>query len=126
MPRQLLILLLACTLPVFSVHSAPPDLQPLPEIPPPPVPEHPAESTLPPPTGLDPDDDLEPEVSIIKRDDSVVHEYRMNGQLYMIKVIPGVGYPYYLFDSNGDGTLDARRDNLDPGLVVPSWMIYRW
>ena len=128
MPRQLLILLLACTLPVLTVipaQSAPPDLQPLPEIPPPPVPEHAAESIPPPPTGL-PDGDLEPEVSIIKRDDSVVHEYRMNGQLYMIKVIPSIGYPYYLFDSNGDGTLDARRDNLDPGLVVPSWMIYRW
>ncbi len=128
MPRQLLILLLACTLPVLPVipaQSAPPDLQPLPEIPPPPVPEHAAESIPPPPTGL-PDGDLEPEVSIIKRDDSVVHEYRMNGQLYMIKVIPSIGYPYYLFDSNGDGTLNARRDNLDPGLVVPSWMIYRW
>ena len=128
MPRQLLILLLACALPVLPVmpvQSAPPDLQPLPEIPPPPVPEHAAESRPPPPTGL-PDGDLEPEVSIIKRDDSVVHEYRMNGLLYMIKVIPSVGWPYYLFDSNGDGTLDARRDNLDPGLVVPSWMIYRW
>ena len=125
MPRQLFILLLACVLPALPALAAPPELQPLPEIPPPPVPEQ-AADYIPPPTGLYPDDDLEPEVSIIKRDDSVVHEYRMNGQLYMIKVIPNRGYPYYLFDSNGDGTLDAQRDNLDPGLVVPSWMIYRW
>ena len=52
--------------------------------------------------------DLEPEVSIIKRDDAVVHEYRMNGQLYMIKIEPVVGPPYYLFDSNGDGNNRAR------------------
>ena len=83
MHRQLLILLLAGALPMFPalpVQSAPPDLQPLPEIPPPPVPAQAAEYVPPPPTGL-PDGDLEPEVSIIKRDDSVVHEYRMNGQL---------------------------------------------
>ena len=72
------------------------------------------------------DDELEPEVSIIKRDDAVVTEYRMNGQLYMIKVVPVVGPPYYLIDSTGDGSLNMRRNDLDPGLVVPSWMIFRW
>ena len=77
-------------------------------------------------SGVDVDDSLEPEVSIIKRDDAVVQEYRMNGVLYMVKVITVVGPPYYLFDSNGDGSLNIRRNELDPGLVVPSWMIFRW
>ncbi|HSG10851.1 MAG TPA: DUF2782 domain-containing protein [Gammaproteobacteria bacterium] len=81
--------------------------------------------TVLPTDGLE-DDELEPQVNIIRRDDAVVHEYRMNGTLYMIKVIPVVGPAYYLIDSNGDGTLNARRSELDPGLVVPSWMIFRW
>jgi hypothetical protein len=88
--------------------------------PPPPLPE----AAIPPSIGVD--EDLQPEVSIIKRDDAEVHEYRLNGELYMVKVIPVVGPPYYLLDSNGDGDLDARRSELDPAFVVPSWMIFRW
>jgi len=72
------------------------------------------------------EEELEPEVRIIQRKEGVIHEYRINGQLYMVKVVPTRGYPYYLVDSNGDGTLDARNNDLDPGLVVPRWMIYRW
>lgn len=101
----------------FAVRAeTTPEVQPVPA---PPV-------TAPPSSGVDVDDGLEPEVSIIKRDDAVVQEYRMNGVLYMVKVIPAVGPPYYLFDSNGDGSLNIRRNELDPGLVVPSWMIFRW
>jgi len=44
----------------------------------------------------------------------------------MVKIIPVVGPAYYLIDSNGDGALNIRRNELDPGLVVPSWMIFRW
>lgn len=75
-------------------------------------------------TGVD--EELEPEVSIIKRDDAVVTEYRMNGQLYMVKIVPVAGPPYYLIDTTGDGSLNVRRTELDPGLVVPNWMIFRW
>lgn len=96
--------------------EAPPTVQ---EVPEPPV-------TVMPSAGVDTDEELEPEVSIIQRDDAEVREYRMNGQLYMVKVVPVVGPPYYLFDSNGDGTLDIRRNELDPGLVVPHWMIFKW
>ncbi len=88
--------------------------------PPPPVPE----ATLPPSIGVD--EGLQPEVSIIKRDDAEIHEYRLNGALYMIKVIPVVGPAYYLIDTTGDGDLNSRRNELDPAFVVPSWMILRW
>jgi hypothetical protein len=36
-----------------------------------------------------------------------VEEYRMNGVLYMVKVTPTVGPPYYLIDTTGDGNLNA-------------------
>jgi hypothetical protein len=79
-----------------------------------------------PPPSIGIDDEMEPEVRIIKRDDAVIEEYRMNGELYMIKVKPSIGPPYYLIDSTGDGELNARRSELDPAFVVPSWMIFRW
>lgn len=111
--KKLFILL--ALLPFAAQAETPPEVQPMPA---PPV-------TAPPSSGLDVDDGLEPEVSIIKRDDAVVHEYRMNGVLYMVKVIPVAGPPYYLIDSKGDGNL-IRHSEIDPGLVVPSWMIFRW
>ncbi|MGB5261177.1 MAG: DUF2782 domain-containing protein [Gammaproteobacteria bacterium] len=99
----------------FTAHAEPPpQVEQAPEPP----------SSLPSTAGVN--DELEPEVSIIKRDDAVVTEYRMNGQLYMVKIVPVVGPPYYLMDTTGDGSLNLRRNELDPGLVVPSWMIFRW
>ena len=72
------------------------------------------------------DDAFEPEVRIIKRKGEVVTEYRVNGQLYMVKVVPAKGLPYYLVDQDGDGSLDSPGDQLDPMLVVPRWVIHRW
>ena len=98
-----------------AMAEAPPALEPLPD-----------EASLPPPTGMVDEELMEPEVTITKRDDAVVHEYRMNGQLYMVKVIPVKGYPYYLMDSDGDGSLESRYNQIDPALMVPRWMIFRW
>lgn len=110
---------LTCTLALCCLLS-PAAAEPPPEVQ---VPETP-EVTIAPSTGVN--EELEPEVRIIKRDDAEVEEYRLNGQLYMIRVTPVVGPPYYLYDTTGDGTLDSRRSELDPGLVVPRWMIFRW
>lgn len=51
-----------------------------------------------------------------------VIEYRANGRLYMVKVIPKVGKPYYLIDQKGDGTF-ARQESLDSGMRPPMWVI---
>ncbi|MDH3888632.1 MAG: DUF2782 domain-containing protein [Gammaproteobacteria bacterium] len=115
MLNRLALLLLVTALPVQAVP--PPDLEPLPELPPPAV------ETPPAPTGLA-DEDLEPEVKIIKRDDAVIHEYRSGGRLYMVKVIPTRGYPYYLYDADGNGSLESRQDRLEP--VIPRWVIHSW
>lgn len=121
MTKYLLVLLLANPLTLLAARQTPPaDLQPLPEVPPPP-----AEYIPPPPTGLA-DEDLEPEVRIIKRGDAVIQEYRINGRLYMVRVEPRFGPPYYLFDRDGNGSLESRRLPLEPAPVVPNWMIHRW
>jgi len=69
---------------------------------------------------------VEPEVNIIKRKDKTVSEYRLNGRLYMVKITPKVGKPYYLIDRDGDGDLETRRSDLDPVLHAPQWVIFSW
>ncbi len=63
-----------------------------------------------------------PEVIITQLADTTVEEYRANGRLYMIKITPKHGVPYYLVDERGDGKF-ARQESLDSGLRVPRWVI---
>ncbi|CAH1385640.1 DUF2782 domain-containing protein [Candidatus Nitrotoga sp. M5] len=65
------------------------------------------------------------EVTTIKTTEQTVEEYRVGGRLYMIKVIPKVGLPYYLVDDSGDGTF-SHYQNLGPGSVPPRWIIHRF
>ena len=53
----------------------------------------------------------------------VIHEYRVAGQLRVIKVVPFRGPTYYIVDSNGDGRIDPR----DGGEAPVSWFqLYGW
>lgn len=67
-----------------------------------------------------------PEVTIIQRDDASIEEYRIGGQLYMIKVTPRKGIPYYLVDTDGDGRLDSRRSEMAEDMMIPRWTLFRW
>jgi len=71
---------------------------------------------------------LQPEVNIIQRIDKTIEEYRINGHLYKIKIIPKVGPPYYLIDRDGDGLFETQRvgDELGPDLAIPQWVLLRW
>ncbi len=71
------------------------------------------------------DQELQPEVTIIRRGKDVVEEYRVGGRLYMVKITPSKGLPYYLVDSDGDGSLETRRNELDNPEVV-KWRIFSW
>ena len=53
-----------------------------------------------------------------------VQEYRVSGQLRMVKVTPARGAAYYLYDSDGDGRLDKSKDNVDVSPVY--WKLYGW
>lgn len=70
--------------------------------------------------------ELEAQVTIIRRADEMIKEYRINGILTMIKVIPDFGPAYYLIDSNGDGVLESSNFMLDPNSRVPQWVLFRW
>ncbi len=94
-----------------QAQTRPPNLQPVPEPPPP-------------PKGYELDSALEPQITIVKRGNETVEEYRMGGRLYMMKVTPaGGGTPYYLVDHTGDGKF-ARQSPHDTGLRPPMWLIH--
>ncbi|MFN9153203.1 MAG: DUF2782 domain-containing protein [bacterium] len=97
-----------------AAQQRPSNLEPLPDIPPP----------LPATLQLAPG--VEPEIRIIRRDKETVEEFRVGGQLYMMRVTPvGGGTPYYLVDYFGDGNF-ARTATYDSGVRVPMWVIRSW
>lgn len=89
----------------------PANLQPLEEIPPPAM-------------SKDGDAVDEPEVTIVKKKGETVEEYRINGQLYMMKVTPDHGVPYYLHKEDQDGGWVNSGPN--PPLVIPKWTLFRF
>ena len=44
----------------------------------------------------------------------VVTEYRVDGRLRALKVVPSRGPTYYLYDRDGDGVVDGERDGVSP------------
>jgi hypothetical protein len=86
-------------------------------------PEAPAKAEPPPPPPITMDRGIdEPQVNIIKQTEQTIEEYRVGGRLYMIKITPKQGAPYYLVDDRGDGKF-ARQESLDSGFRVPRWII---
>ena len=67
----------------------------------------------------------EPAVTITKETGQTIEEYRVGGRLYMIKITPAHGKPYYLVDDRGDGKF-VRQETLDNGFRVPQWIIHRF
>jgi len=80
---------------------------------------------LPPPPAIDNNADDEPEVTITKQTEQTIEEYRVGGKLYMIKITPKVGKPYYLVDERGDGKF-TRQESLDSGVRPPRWVIHNF
>ena len=108
--RRFIPLLLLCALPAFADQAAVPSgLQPLPE---PPAP----------PPGYEPDSALEPQVTITKRGEDKVEEFRIHGKLYMMKITPPHGVPYFLIDDKGTGQF-VRQGEVSPGILVPMWLL---
>ena len=110
----LLLALPLLTQPILAQEKAklPSGLQPVPEPPPP-------------PPGYEPTPGLEPEVTITTRGEDKAEEFRVGGKLYMIKVTPKYGVPYYLVDDKGNGGF-TRMDNPDTGLRVPQWVLIQF
>lgn len=68
-------------------------------------------------------EDGEPDVRIYHQDETTYYEYRINGELREIKVVPAVGKPYYLVPSEGHGEMVRFEEST---LLIPKWIIFRW
>jgi Protein of unknown function (DUF2782) len=68
----------------------------------------------------------EPEVTIVQRKDAKVEEYRLNGRLYMVKVIPFIGPVYYYVDHDGDGLMESKINGRGTVPRAPQWVILSW
>lgn len=97
----------------FADDPPPADLAPVPE--PPELPKQ-----------VQDDEPMEPDITIIRKEKKTIQEFRKNGKLYMVKIIPDVGPPYYFIDTDGDGKLDVRKNDMDRGLNINQWKILEW
>lgn len=112
--RQLfrLILFLFASGPALA-EPAPEELAPVPE---------PPELPMPIQSG----EEMAPDITITRKGRDMIHEYRRNGKLVMIKVQPDVGPPYYMLDTNGDGEMDVKKNDLDKNTNVNQWILFEW
>jgi hypothetical protein len=69
---------------------------------------------------------LEPDITIIRKGDKTIQEYRKNGKLYMVKIVPVAGPAYYYIDTDGDGNMDVRGSDLDKGTNINQWKLFEW
>jgi hypothetical protein len=114
----------ACAAAADTAAKTPAEPAPV-EVPPPPPP--PSEYAPTPPTDETPPSSAtptEPEVTITTKGTEIRKEYRLNGRLYMIKVIPKHGKPYYLVDRQGTG--DFKRSEIESDVSIPMWVIKRF
>jgi Protein of unknown function (DUF2782) len=121
MKKLLFVLLLAVT---SQLQAAQPDnLELLEEVPPPPRVE---DGQALEGAGVKSDNgEAEPQVTIRKKGKDTVEEYRINGELYMMKVTPsGGGVPYYLHKEDQDGGWVNIGPN--PPLSIPKWILFRF
>ena len=100
-------------IPVLAVAAQlPPDLEDISE--PPPA-----------PAGYEPDQANEPQPDIVikKKGEDTVEEYSIGGQVYMQKITPSHGVPYYLVKQSIDGGW-ARMDGPGDHFAIPQWVIF--
>ncbi len=69
---------------------------------------------------------MEPDVTIIRRGEETIEEYRINNQITMVKITPVIGPSYVLVDTNGDGNLEVRQSDNQRGMNINKWVLFSW
>lgn len=65
-----------------------------------------------------------PDITIRKKGSKTIQEYRLNGELYMMKITPDHGVSYYLYKE--DQHSDWVNVGPNPPLAVPKWTLFRF
>ena len=63
------------------------------------------------------------DVEIIAGESRTIYEYRINGQLLMIKIVPEKGPAYYMIPTDGSAHYE---DLSNEKRLSPSWVIFEW
>ncbi len=69
---------------------------------------------------------MPPDITITRKGQDTIQEYRRNGKLFMIKIIPQIGPPYYMLDTNGDGQMDVKKNDMDKNTNINQWLLFEW
>ena len=84
----------------------------------------------PPPLPLPPKvtgEEVEPSVVIRREEERMIEEYSVQGRVYMVKITPDKGKPYYYFDEDGDGQLELHPGDEAMNPVRPAyWKVKEW
>lgn len=64
----------------------------------------------------------EPSITIRNKGRERIEEFRIKGKLYMVRVVPPKGKPYFLIDQMGRGEF-ARHEGPAAPTAVPQWVI---
>ncbi len=64
----------------------------------------------------------EPSITIRNKGGERIEEYRLRGKLYMLRVTPPRGKPYYLIDQAGYGEFTRQDGPVAPN-AVPHWVL---
>lgn len=80
----------------------------------------------PPPPRVQSGEAIEPDVNIIENGKERIEQYSVNGRVYAVKITPKSGPSYYLIDTDGDGDLETRNNDIERGMQVPQWILFSW
>ena len=72
---------------------------------------------------VSPSDFSDDDIVMVETEDRVVYEYRQNGVLMMIKVVPKKGKAYYMVPADGSAhfeSLDHKKS------LYPQWVLLEW
>jgi hypothetical protein len=69
---------------------------------------------------------MDQDVRIYREDKKTIYEYRVNGELYFVKVVPEIGPTYYLTDEDGDGVIDTSSQGPESGMKIHQWKLFSW
>jgi hypothetical protein len=86
-------------------------------------PQSPPSGSTPVPDGAPTASDIgEPSITIRNKGRERIEEYRLKGKLYMVRITPPKGKPYYLVDQMGRGEF-IRHEGPAAPTAVPQWVI---
>lgn len=64
-----------------------------------------------------------PDITVRQEEDRTIREYRVNGQLYAIRIEPARGPAYFLVDDDGDGDFEISDSER---IAIPNWVLFSW